>query len=116
MRYLTNAFSINMLDPEDGARDLAFVPIAEQTARNLLANEPYTPAIGHEQTAEAVALRFGLDANEIHDRLTLTLTPDDSLLVVQYHGPRLPEGTTELPEGVTLRFWQVYDFAGAINS
>lgn len=110
MLYLVNAFSINMLARE--GHDLVFRPISAQGARNLLRAD-FINAVGHEQLAPILTqvLRRRIDAN----RLTVELARNDSLLVAQYRGPRLPEGAAALPEGANLEFWQVYHDAGQVN-
>jgi len=103
MLYLTNAFSINMLSRE--GHNLALRPVTVEGARNLLRSE-FVCAIGHDDTARVVGNI--LKRNIQPQRLTVELSPENSLLVAQYRGPRLAEGATELPEGATLEFWQVY--------
>ena len=103
MLYLTNSLSLNMMRRE--GHDLALRPITVEGAKNLLRAE-YICAIGHADTARLVGDILGL--NILPYRLTVELTPSDSLLVAQYRGPRLEPGTTKLPEGASIEFWQVY--------
>lgn len=109
MRYLANAFSINMLSRQDGGRDFSIVPITTQAARNILNHEPWQSAIGHEDTAHVIGNILGMDVPA--NRINVKLSPpfEHSLLVAQYTGPRLETGATELPEGAEITFWQVYD-------
>lgn len=102
---ITNAFSINMLNR--GGQDIAYVPITPQGVKNLLKNEKWESAIGHADTAAVVSSVLGvtIPANRASIKLTKGKT---SLIVAQYTGPRLPEGTTTLPEGAEIEFWQVY--------
>ncbi len=104
MLYLTNALSINMLNRE--GHDLALRPITAEGAKNLLNNAPFVCGIGHADTAAVVGGILGHKLQAA--RISVELTRSDSLLVAQYRGPRLAEGTTELPEGASLEFWQVY--------
>ena len=55
-------------------------------------------SVGHVDTAALFARLLGRDVPV--NRIGITLDPDDDqLLVGQYVGPRLPEGTSELPKG-----------------
>ena len=101
---ITNAFSINMLARE--GHDLAFRPCGVENVRNLNRAHGLVSAVGHADTAAVLSsvLGFPVECN----RVNVTLDRDHSLVVAQYRGPRLPEGATELPEGATIEFWQVY--------
>lgn len=101
--YLVNAFSINMLTRQ--GQDIAFVPVDIQAVKSLLRNEQWESAIGHQSTADLLTAILGIEIVENRQNITLD---DSSLIVAQYRGPRLQEGVTELPEGATLEFWQVY--------
>lgn len=103
--FVTNAFSINMLDLV--GQDVSFVPVNVRAVKNLLRNEQWESAIGHADIARVVS---GLVGTEIPvNRINVSLRKDvTSLIVAQYQGPRLPEGTTKLPEGTVVEFWQVY--------
>jgi len=102
---ITNAFSINMLERE--GQDIAFVPVNAVAVKNLLRNETWESAIGHANTAAVVSkiLDIEIPANRTNVRL---VPGETSLIIAQYHGTRLKEGATELPEGANLEFWQVY--------
>ena len=101
---LVNAFSINMLSPE--GHDLAFRPCGAENVRNLHRNHGLVSAVGHADTAAVLSNILGFDVP--CNRVNVELDRDHSLVVAQYRGPRLPEGATELPEGATIEFWQVY--------
>lgn len=53
--------------------------------------------VGHADTAAILGVPF--------NRVTLKLHKDDTLIVAQYDGPRLPEGTTTLPDGASFRWF-----------
>ena len=59
--------------------------------------------IGHEDTAALVSEDLGLSLQ--FNRATVKLAKGDSLIVAQYVGPRLPEGTKTLPEGSAFEYW-----------
>lgn len=117
MFILVNAFSINMLDRAKGARDVAFIPVQRNAARNLVVNHnargEFVCAIGHEDTARVVAADLQLPEYADEWAVIAKTRPNvsaegNSLIVAQYRGPRLPAGATELPEGATIEYWQVY--------
>lgn len=104
---LTNAFSINMLKAE--GHNLAFRPIEVEGVKNLLRNEWWESAVGHEDTAAVISglLEVEVSANRTNVQL---IDGETSLIVAQYTGPRLAEGATELSEGAMIQFWQVYHY------
>lgn len=97
MLYVSNAFSLSMLSRE-GPTYAAF-PIPVNMARDLIiASGGWESTVGHADTAALFSsiLGFAIPVN----RVSIKLNPDnnDCVLVGQYIGPRLPEGTTILPE------------------
>jgi len=58
--------------------------------------------VGHADTAAVFA--GVLEVPVACNRVTVSLTDGDKLLVGQYRGPRLPEGATRLPEGATIQW------------
>lgn len=105
--FMTNAFSINMLDR--AGQDIAFVPVDVQAVRNLLAREQWESAIGHADIARVVSGLIGVEIATNRQNVTLR-QGETSLIVAQYRGPRLPEGAAELPKGATVEFWQAYHY------
>lgn len=101
MVILSNAFSLNML-VEDA--NLSVRKVNKATGRELLA-QGFTSAIGHADTASVVSADLGLEVPM--NRATITLQPGDTLVVAQYKGPRLPEGSTQLPEGASIEYYVV---------
>lgn len=103
MIYITNAFSIQMLADD---RELTFTRTSASGAQSLLDGQ-FAGAIGHADMAAIAADALGVDAALLHNRASVTLGIGDELIVAQYKGPRLPEGTTTLPEGATIEWWHV---------
>lgn len=62
-------------------------------------------AMGHADTAAVVSdiLCRSVSCN----RMSISLTEQDTLFVAQLTGGRLPEGSTTLPEGFALTFLKV---------
>ena len=101
--YITNAFSITMLPPEGG--EVTITKVKPETVTHWLSRVPFISGIGHADTARIVS--GTLDIEIPQNRVSLTLTGKDTLIVAQYIGPRLPEGTTTLPEGARIEFFKV---------
>ena len=91
MTYISNAFSLGML-PQG-----ASVQIKELDSRPVLTDA--VSIVGHQDTAAILGLPF--------NRQSVSLNLGDTLFVAQYNGPRLPEGTTELPDGASFRWFVV---------
>jgi len=62
-------------------------------------------AIGHADTANVVASLLGIPVQV--NRVNIELVPGDWLVLAQYSGPRLPEGTTTLPAGAEIRWYLI---------
>lgn len=103
MVYLSNAFSLQMLET-DKPHNIRTVPVtASETAEALRGG--FVSAIGHADTARVVSGLLGLDA--LCQRINVRLAEGDTLYVAQVTGGRLPEGATTLPEGMALAFLRV---------
>lgn len=102
---LTNAFSINMLH---GTSMVHFIEITAEKAKEYIDKaDQFVCAIGHADTAAVVGGILGIDLKP--NRVSVTLDFPEKLIVAQYTGPRLPEGATTLPEGATIKFWEVVE-------
>lgn len=99
MKYLSNAFSLQMLSLEQATS----VNIQPVTAAEVPAD--CISAIGHADTARVVSNILNRDVQA--NRISLTLSEGDTLYVAQLTGGRLPEGATTLPEGFALKFIKV---------
>ena len=65
-----------------------------------------TSIIGHVDTAAVVSGILGIPVQA--NRVSWSWTDnEDTLIVAQLTGPRLPEGATELPEGAVLTWWLI---------
>jgi len=102
---VTNAISLNMLPPDVQFGGIIFRRITVEEAQRLVrkANEVVS-AIGHADTARLVGRELGIELPA--DRRNVQLS-DELMLVAQYVGPRLPEGTTELPQGARIEWFVV---------
>ena len=106
MIYLSNAFSLSMLKSVDL---FMFQPVfkrmtAEQAA-SFLSSGIFISGIGHADTADLLETVLGTSVDCA--RINIELKMGDYLIVAQYVGKRLPEGTTVLPEGCYFDFYGV---------
>jgi hypothetical protein len=101
--YIGNAFSCNMIEDYASIKKIDFCTAELMcfSRGNLVA----TSCIGHADTAAIISNMFNADVPM--NRTTVKLVPGDFLVVCQYSGPRLPEGTTTLPEGSKIEFFLV---------
>jgi hypothetical protein len=65
----------------------------------------FVSAIGHADTASIVSADLGIAVP--CNRVSLSLKEGDALILAQYKGVRLPEGTTVLPEGAEIVYYYV---------
>ena len=107
--YLVNAFSFNMLPANEVGWSLRSQERTTAEARRLSAGA--VSGVGHGDMATLFAAVLGREVELC--RSTLTLAADDSLLLGQYSGSRLPPGTTELPAGAQIRWIWIDIYAGA---
>jgi len=91
MIYVSNAFSLNMIEYN---LDMKVWHLSERPSDKVLASAK--SVVGHQQIADIIGVPF--------NRETVELKGGDLLLVAQYKGPRLPEGATELPEGAAIKW------------
>ena len=94
MRFLANAFSLNMLSSGYNVFEIIVSRVFASEAGEAAVGA--TSVVGHPDTAAVFA---GLLGREVAcNRASVTLASGDEVLVGQYSGPRLPEGATSLPE------------------
>ena len=103
MIYLSNAFSLQMLNLSQ-ENNLTITPLKVGEVKEMLSGT-FINSIGHTDTANVLSneLGFYIDSN----RINISLTNNDILIVAQLIGGRLPEGSTTLPEGYSLKFVKV---------
>lgn len=100
---LLNAFSLNMLVSTPA--NIKVVEITPEYAAEVLGFFGLESAVGHDTTAAVFSSVLGLKV--LYNRVTVALSPGSVVIVGQYSGPRLVEGTTVLPEGATIQWLQV---------
>ena len=102
MKYLVNAFSLNMLSTFPAQLHVDEISLDEARVELV---RGFTNVVGHADTAAVFASQLGLLVEAA--RINLSLTKGDELIVGQYRGPRLPEGCKTLPDGATIQWLRV---------
>ena len=96
IKYLLNAFSLNMLAGVESAT-LKVEKVADEVVRELL-SEGFESAVGHEATAYVLSQRLGIDIPTA--RVNIALCRGEAALVAQVGLPRLAEGQVLTSEQV----------------
>ena len=96
--YLANSFSLQMLPSFDAV-------ISARPVSPVYVPNNFISCVGHEDTARVISNM--LDTEVPLNRTPIKLDWGDELYVAQFTGGRLPEGVSELPEGVKLQFVRV---------
>lgn len=99
---LLNAFSLNMVAAMPADIHVSEIPLDE--ARTVLADD-IESAVGHADTAAVLGSQLGMAVPA--NRVNVSLSQGDTAIIGQYRGPRLPEGTTTLPDGATIQWLRV---------
>lgn len=99
MNYLSNAFSLQMLDLAS-ANMIKVTPVEDSSSiiSAVKAGE-IVSTVGHEDLANLLGVPF--------NRVSLSLTRGDILYVAQVTGGRLPLGCTTLPKGIGITLVRV---------
>lgn len=103
MIYLANSFSLQMLNL-NMVSTVVTTPLTEEEVKEIL-SQGFVSAVGHADTANVLTTTLGL--NIPMNRINISLTPGDVLVVAQLVGGRLPEGSTTLPEGFSFKYAKV---------
>ena len=101
---ICNAFSLNMVDPSFESYQWNIRPVDPMVIPALLEEGGFESAVGHADTAKLFTSLLGV---EVPCNRATVGGCRGKLLVGQYSGPRLPEGTTTLPEGAKVVWWLV---------
>lgn len=97
---ITNAFSMNMIGAFPVTIDVKEIGIEE-----VIANLFYSgveSAVGHADTAAVFTDVIGLHIPT--NRCNVRLKVGDQVIIGQYIGPRLPEGSTSLPANAMIKW------------
>lgn len=99
MKYLGNAFSIQMLNVTDTLQVSVTKIQPEEVPAEAMS------VIGHMDTANVVSTILGRPVEM--NRKSVKLSSGDELYVAQLVGGRLPEGATTIPEGMKMEFYKI---------
>jgi hypothetical protein len=68
----------------------------------------FTSYVGHQDMANLLTSLIGapVEFNRVSTKFD-NLKDTDKIIVAQYMGGRLPEGSTTLPEGAKIEFFQI---------
>ena len=102
--YLSNAFSLSMI-AHLGHCDLDVTTNICNYQQMVEDLKPIS-VVGHEDTANLFSNLLGMPIPM--NRVSITLNKGDTLIVGQYSGARLPEGTSVLPEGASITWTCVH--------
>ena len=105
MIYVANAFSLGMLPPAENLIHLMVLPSTAVYVAARLGKTEWQSAVGHAQTAALFTAALGIEVPP--NRISVSLSQRDTLVLGQYIGLRLPEGAASLPEGATIRWFQI---------
>ena len=104
---VANAFSLNML-LHSRKWNIMCEPLTRTEARRLVRKAIEVESIvGHADTAALFSNELGHKVE--FNRVSFVRKPYQVILVGQYSGPRLPEGTSVLPEGASINWWLIRD-------
>lgn len=96
----------------EGVTSVTFADVTLEQARALVMARGFDSAVGHADTAALFSTLLGVKIP--CNRVSVTIPPRAygvqpwTALVGQYSGPRLPEGTSTLPEGAEIRWITVF--------
>ena len=102
-KFIANALSLNMIAAGVTAGRIDFAVADLATAKEFAVGA--VSIVGHPDSAAQIG--NDLEKEVKPNRATVALEPGGELLVAQYRGQRLPEGTTKLPEGVSFTYYKV---------
>ena len=100
--YIGNAFALSMLR---GDGILRYQRASVEQVRLWVAQVRPISYMGHADIARIVSTQLGVEIPV--NRVNISLRPGDNVIVAQYMGPRLQEGTTELPDGARIEYFLV---------
>ena len=95
MEYISNAFSLQMIDAENYSVNVT--TLTEEEFNNIKSTAH--SVVGHPDTANVLGVEY--------KRSSIKLNIGDVLYVAQLSGGRLPEGATKLPEGFSFKYLKV---------
>lgn len=107
---LLNAFSLNMINCENGESIIARfneMPFEKVDELLFVDGKEIVSHIGHATTADILGRMLGVSIPAVRDNFLVDTKGEDIVIVCQYKGDRLQEGATSLPEGASFKFYEL---------
>lgn len=104
MLYFANSFSLQMLNLER-VNYIEITPLTQEEVKKLLLEKDFISIIGHKDTANI--LTNILNIKIPYNRISIKLNLEDTLIVAQLTGGRLPENCLTLPDNFKFEFLKV---------
>lgn len=106
MWYISNAFSCQMISKRGKEITTNCIKIDKNQVKDLIKVKKVQSCIGHTDICNVI--NSELESNFEVNRVFVDLYKEDSLIVCQFVGGRLPEGCKTLPEDVKLEYYLVW--------
>lgn len=104
--FIANSFSIQMLPELQSGIDVRIWPMSVGSVKEFKRDGiEFESAIGHADTATVVSNILNQEIKA--QRINIKLQSGDILIVAQLMGGRLPEGSTTLPDGFSIKFFGI---------
>ena len=102
--YMLNAISLNLVNTDKV--DFFMVKTSIESAKEWMKGKTAISAVRHD--LQHFAKEIAKDAKEYKEVSELKFSEPMAyqIVVIQYKGPRLPEGATSLPNGAKLEIWE----------
>lgn len=115
--YISNAFSFNMIAASLGEEfDMECTVLNGSDVKTFLDSSVGQKVVSMSGQATCDLFKLKTGVNISADRNNITLVHNDVILVMQYNGPRLEEGLTDMPKGGNLKFYAVRVFDAELAS
>jgi hypothetical protein len=104
--FVSNAFSMNMIASSiaDQPFDMQITPV--MSPDEFFDGTDVVECLSNQATCDLFNV-YSTEHKVVAENNTVSLDYGDSMLVMQYNGPRLEKGLTSLPAGGTVRFFIV---------
>ncbi len=101
--FILNAISLNLVNGDKV--DFMFAKSSVQEVKNWCKNKEVISAVRHG--LEFIAKDIASEACLFKQTSEIKLNRGaHDVIIIQYRGPRLPEGATSLPNGAKLEIWE----------
>lgn len=106
MKVLLNSFSLNFF-PNIDVLNITIKKLSENDMKNNVLNNTFISFLGHQDLCNILNTKFDTD-QFVFNRSSFQWTKAvSSVIIAQYKGERLPEGTTALPPNSSIEYYEV---------